>query len=167
MAEESERAEQIASRAAMLGAALSDPGNPAAQEYLRAQARLADLQAEDLLREDKLRHWSLRVRHISDVFKLSFEFAAALVFLALADFIAITIWTAAHDRALVIEAFNVPSDMAANGLTGQVVATQLESRLAWMQAHTDTMRAAETFQNSWTNDIKVQIPDTGVSIGEA
>jgi tetratricopeptide (TPR) repeat protein len=57
--------------------------------------------------------------------------------------------------------------MAANGLTGQVVATQLESRLAWMQAHTDTMRAAETFQNSWTNDIKVQIPDTGVSIGEA
>jgi tetratricopeptide (TPR) repeat protein len=153
------------------GAALAlnahGPLDPRAAAYLEEQTTLARLQAEDLRREDKLRHWSLRVRHISDVFKLSFELGAALVFLALAIFIAIAVWTAAHDRALVIEAFNVPSDMAANGLTGQVVATQLESRLAWMQAHTDTMRAAETFKNSWTNDIKVQIPDTGVSIGEA
>jgi len=153
--------------AAALAAALADRNDPEARAYLLAQTRLAHLQAEDLLREDKLRHWSVRVRHVSDVFKLSFEFGAALVFLALAAFIAIAIWNAAHSRALVIEAFNVPSDMAANGLTGQVVATQLESRLAWMQAHTDTMRAPETFQNSWTNDIKVLIPDTGVSIGEA
>jgi tetratricopeptide (TPR) repeat protein len=154
-----------------LGATLAldtrNPLDPLAAAYLEAQTRLAGLQAEDLRREDSLRHWSLRVRHISDVFKLSFEFGAALVFLALATFIAGAIWTAAHDRALVIEAFNVPADMAANGLTGQVIATQLESRLAWMQAHTDTMRAAETFKNNWTNDIKVQIPDTGVSIGEA
>ena len=154
-----------------LGAGLALSAHPAldprAAGYLDAQTRLARLQAEDLEREDKVRHWSLRVRHVSDVFKLSFEFGVALVFLALAIFIAIAIWTAAHDRSLVIEAFNVPADMAANGLTGQVVATQLESRLAWMQAHTDTMRAAETFKNSWTNDIKVQIPDTGVSIGEA
>ena len=149
--------------------ALDYPGtlDPRSAAYLEKQTRLTELQIADLEREDALRHWSLRVRHVSDVFKLSFEFGAALVFLTLGFFIMIAIWTAAHDRALVIEAFNVPSDMAANGLTGQVVATQLESRLAWMQAHTDTMRAAETFKNSWTNDIKVQIPDTGVSIGEA
>src|SRR5256885_1482147 len=83
----------------------------------RKQAAVADLQIADLKREDRLRHWSIRVRHISDVLKLAFEFGAALVILALAGFIGIAVWSAAHDRALVIEAFNVPSDMAANGLT--------------------------------------------------
>ncbi|MBV9569765.1 MAG: hypothetical protein JO056_00805 [Alphaproteobacteria bacterium] len=158
----------VAGTDALLAATLGTvSANPKVDELLSRQIAIADLQIHDMRREDRVRHWSLRVRHISDVFKLSFELGAALVFLALAIFVATAIWTAAHDRALVIEAFNVPSDMAANGLTGQVVATQLESRLAWMQAHTDTMRAAETFKNSWTNDIKVQIPDTGVSIGEA
>jgi len=153
---------------ALLAAALGIfSANPKVDDLLSRQIAIADLQIQDMGREDRIRHWSLRVRHVSDVFKLSFEFGAALVFLALAAFVATAIWTAAHDRALVIEAFNVPSDMAANGLTGQVIASQLEGRLAWMQAHTDTMRAAETFKNSWTNDIKVQIPDTGVSIGEA
>jgi tetratricopeptide (TPR) repeat protein len=153
---------------ALLAAALGSVSASAkVDELLSRQIAISDLQIQDMRREDHLRHWSLRVRHISDVFKLSFEFGAALVLSALAVSLTIAIWTAAHDRALVIEAFNVPSDMAANGLTGQVVATQLESRLAWMQSHTDTMRAAETFKNSWTNDIKVQIPDTGVSISEA
>src|SRR5690348_11584831 len=138
-----DEADDIRSAAVMSpDAALAGASRDEADAYLRKQREFLDLQIEDLKRQDRLRHWSLRVRHISDVFKLSFEFGAALVFLALATFIAIAIWTAAHDRALVIEAFNVPSDMAANGLTGQVVATQLESRLAWMQAHTDTMRAA-------------------------
>ena len=105
--------------------ALGHPGtlDPRSAAYLEKQARLTELQIADLEREDALRHWSLRVRHVSDVFKLSFEFGAALVFLTLGFFIMIAIWTAAHDRALVIEAFNVPSDMAADGLTVQVVAT--------------------------------------------
>src|SRR5690348_15238838 len=134
---------------ALLAAALGNiSANPKVDALLSRQIVIADLQIDDMRREDRLRHWSLVVRHISDVFKLSFELGAALVFLALAAFITIAIWTAAHDHALVIEAFSVPSDMAANGLTGQAVATQLESRLAWMQAQTDTMRAAETFKNS-------------------
>ena len=75
MAEDGDRDERIAPRAAVLGAALNDPANPDVRDYLRAQTRLADLQSEDLKREDKLRHWSLRVRHVSDVLKLGFEMA--------------------------------------------------------------------------------------------
>ena len=40
------------------------------------QAALTRLQAEDLRREDRLRHWSLRVHHVSDAMKLAFELAA-------------------------------------------------------------------------------------------
>lgn len=118
-------------------------------------------------RENRLRHWTLRFGSVSAVMKVTFEIALALVMLAIAGLIALAIWTAAHDDGLVIEAFNVPADMTAKGLTGQVIATQVQDRIAFMQSHADTLRAANTFRNDWGGDIKVQIPDTGVSLGEA
>ncbi len=133
---------------------------------VREQTELARLQAEDLRREDKLRHWSLIVHHSSDVMKLAFEFSVALIFIAIVAAIGAAIWNAAHDNGLVIEAFSVPPDMAARGLTGQVVATQLQDRLAAMQSGTDSARPAASYTNNWGSDIKVVIPDTGVSVGE-
>ena len=47
----------------------------------KKQSTIADLQIEDLKREDKLRHWSLIVHHFSDVLKLAFEFAVAAIVL--------------------------------------------------------------------------------------
>ena len=160
-----EPAFSAASAIAMLAA--GDPGmRGEVQRYLERQSELAALQIEDLKREDAVRHWSLRIHHISDVLKLGFELAAAAIVTIIVVFIGAAVWKAAHDDGLVIEAFNVPGDMAANGLTGQVIATQLQDRLAWMQAHADTIRAAGTFRNDWGDDVKVQIPDTGISIGE-
>ena len=58
--------------------------DPRAAAYLENQARVAvaqervlQLQAEDLQRENKLHHWSLIVRHISDVLKVAFELAVS------------------------------------------------------------------------------------------
>jgi hypothetical protein len=48
----------------------------------RKQFTIADLQIEDLKREDKLRHWSLIVHHFSDVLKLAFEFAVVVAITA-------------------------------------------------------------------------------------
>src|ERR1700733_5292594 len=73
--------------------------------FLEKQSLLTDLQIEDLKREDMLRHWSLRVRHISDVMKLAFQFAVAFIVLAVALFIGEAVWSAAHDNGLVVEAF--------------------------------------------------------------
>jgi tetratricopeptide (TPR) repeat protein len=137
-----------------------------ARVLLRKQARLVDLQIADLEREDKVRHWSLRVRHVSDVLKLAFELAAAAVVTAIALFIAGAVWTAVHDNGLVIEAFDVPADFAQRGLTGKMLAGQLVDRLAQMQEATNSARPAASYRNNWGNDIKVQIPDAGISIGE-
>src|SRR5690349_10845802 len=78
--------------------ALSTAGAETAEAYLKAQTRLALLQAEDLEREDAVRHWSLRVRHVSDVLKLGLELAAAVIVLAIAIFIGAAVWNAAHDN---------------------------------------------------------------------
>ena len=75
-------------------------------------------------------------------------------------------WTAHNDHGLVIEPFSVPPDMAAKGLTGQVAAARLLDKLTTMQGQTNSERAAESYANNWAADIKVDIPSTGVSIGE-
>jgi len=135
-------------------------------KLMTEQTILARLQVEDLRREDKLRHWSLRVHHISDVMKLAFEFSLALLVLALVVGCGSALWAAAHDDALVIEAFTVPPDMANRGLSGQAVASQLLDKLSAMQDATESARPANSYANDWGDDIKLQIPDTGVSVGE-
>jgi hypothetical protein len=131
------------------------------------QSRLLDLQIEDLQRENAVRHWSLRVHHASDLMKLAFEFAVAAILLAVVAIIASAVWNAAHDNGAVIEAFKVPPDLAARGLTGDVVASQVLDRLTDMQAHIDSARAPSTYGSNFGVDIKVEIPNTGISISEA
>jgi tetratricopeptide (TPR) repeat protein len=60
----------------------------------------------------------------------------------------------------------VPPDLAVKGLTGEVVAARVLDRLSTMQQQTISSRAPSSYANNWGGDIKVQIPDTGVSIGE-
>jgi tetratricopeptide (TPR) repeat protein len=167
MADDREDTGATPSDSAAVNVALNASGaSEEARAYLRSQKRLADLQAEDLLREDKLRHWSLRIRHISDVLKLGFELALAFIVIAVAVGLGTTIWSAAHADGLVIQSFNVPAPMTEKGLTGQVVANKLLDRLTVMQNGTDSSRAASSFANDWSNDIKVEIPDSGISLGE-
>jgi tetratricopeptide (TPR) repeat protein len=148
------------------GAILAAASREKADAFLEEQTRLARLQADDLSREDAVRHWSLRVRHISEVMKLTFELAMGFVVIAFLLLICTTVWKAAHDNSLVIEAFSVPPDLAARGLTGQAIAAQIQDSLSAMQAATVSARPESSYANNWGNDIKVQIPDTGVSVSE-
>jgi tetratricopeptide (TPR) repeat protein len=60
----------------------------------------------------------------------------------------------------------VPPDLAQRGLTGQVVASRILDRLSELQEQTVTGRPASTYANDWGDEIKMEIPETGVSIGE-
>jgi tetratricopeptide (TPR) repeat protein len=165
MAEEDARQDGAAgnlANAAILFAASREK----ADSFVDKQNELADLQIEDLKRENRVRHWSLRVRHISDVLNLGFELAVAFIVVAIAVGLGVVIWQAAHADGLVIESFDVPQGMAQKGLTGQVIAGKLLDHLTVMQNQTDSSRGASSFANDWTNDIKVEIPDTGVSLGQ-
>jgi tetratricopeptide (TPR) repeat protein len=153
--------------------ALAGASREDAHDFLRdqralieKQSRLVELQAKELAHELKLRHWSLQLRHASAILKLALEVSAAAVGLALVCFIGALLWNAAHDDGLIVESFSVPPDLAARGLTGQVVATQMLDNLSGLQAKTVSTRAPSSYANDWGNDLKVEIPDTGVSIGE-
>lgn len=89
-----------------------------------------------------------------------------LLGLVIAIALASLVWSASRERGLVIEPFSVPPDFAGRGVTGQVVASQLLDRLSQLGAQTQSVRAPNTYANNWNGDIKVQIPQTGVSVGE-
>jgi tetratricopeptide (TPR) repeat protein len=92
--------------------------------------------------------------------------ATAIVGVAVASFFGLMVWDATHSSGLIVEPFAVPSDMAAKGLTGQVVASQMLDKLSAMQEITYSTRPPQSYENNWGNNLKVEIPETGVSIGE-
>ena len=132
----------------------------------RSRRRLIDLQTEHLHEQRELQTSRLRWGRFSDRMKAAIQVMTALVGLAVVAAVGAMAWRAHEDHGLRIEAFSVPPDLAQTGLTGQVVASQLLDQLAELQAKTVTGRPASTYANDWGGDIKVEIPETGVSIGE-
>ena len=108
----------------------------------------------------------LHLSHFREWLYTSAEIVLGLIILLIFVGIASAVWAAAHDNGLVIESFSVPADMNARGLTGEVVASRLLDKLSQLQAKTVSSRAASSYANDWGKDIKVQIPETGVSIGQ-
>jgi len=152
---------------AAIAMALGVASRDRADTFLEEQTRLVRLQAKELSHELELRHWSLWVRHLSGVLKLTFEIGLAVVGMGLACFITAAVWNAAHADGLVIESFSVPPDLAARGLTGQAVASKTLDDMIAMVNQAPSYRAEKSYANTLGDDIKVEIPETGVSVGEA
>jgi len=93
--------------------------------------------------------------------------ATGFVGLTVAAGFALMIWNATHANGLIIEPFSVPPDLASRGLTGQVVAHQMLDKLTAMQNVTWSPRPPQSYADDWGDNIKVMIPATGISIGEA
>jgi tetratricopeptide (TPR) repeat protein len=143
-----------------------DQPDPEFDAFLREQTDLARLQKEHLHEQRELVLSRLRWGRFSDRVKAALQVMTALLGLAVVLGVGAMAWNAHEDHGVAIEAFSVPPDLAQRGLTGQVVASQLLDRLADLKQQTVTARPASTYANDWGQDIKVEIPETGVSIGE-
>jgi len=152
----------------------NDPGVARkTEEFLSDQSYLLKLQARHLqdehalrvahlrnqLREEKVRRFSLRLR-------VGFQLFIALVAAIIGIAAAIMIRDAFASRRVVIEPFDAPPALAARGLTGKVVATGVLDELSRLQDATRSTAAARTLSSAWASDIKLEVPETGVSLGE-
>ena len=137
-----------------------------ARAYLREQTELARLQKQSLIEQNAFELSHLRWRRLNDQMKGALQIMLVAVGALIVFALAATVWSAAHDDGVVIEAFNVPPDMQARGLTGSVVSSMLLDRLTALQGQIDSARAPSSYANN-AGDIKVLIPDTGISISEA
>jgi hypothetical protein len=108
----------------------------------------------------------LRLGRWKDRVSLALQGATALIGLVVVIALGAMAWGASREHGVVVEAFSVPPDLAARGLTGQVVAGKFLDDLQKMQAETSSGRAPGTYANNWGSEVKVEIPETGVSVGE-
>ena len=148
--------------------ASSDIADPAAMSLALAGASREE---SDAFLRDQRQHLHEQLKQIHlDIFEkwlgVALRLATLCVGIGAATGVCLMVWDAAHSNGLLIEPFSVPPDMAAKGLNGQVIASQVQDRLTEMQARSLSFRPARSYANNWGNDIKVEIPETGVSIGE-
>jgi tetratricopeptide (TPR) repeat protein len=155
MAEEIAKGGPEAADPAAVALALAGASRAEADAYLRDQRQ----HMHEQLKQIHLDVWEKKLGVL-------LRMATLCVGVAVACFLGAAVWDAAHDDGLVIEAFSVPPDLAARGLTGEVVASQLLANLSAFQSISISTRDASSFTHNWDNDIKVEIPETGVSVGE-
>ena len=124
------------------------------------------LQTEEMRQRNPYEVSHLRLRRFSDWAKAAFEFSAGLLALALAAGVAFLVWNAANSNQLVIDSFQAPPELAARGLSGAVVAAKLSDKIAVMQTQTTSQRAARSYANGLADGLKLEIPETGVSLSE-
>src|SRR5580704_6884011 len=154
---------------AALDAAMTGPSaaTKEARDFLRRQSALTDLQSRILHEQHALELSHLQWRRFNDQMKGALQFMVVGVGALIVFGLAAIVWSAANDHALVVDSFSVPSDLAAQGETGAVIAVHVMDAVATMENQTTSFRAKSSYQNDWSNDIKVQIPDTGISVGDA
>jgi tetratricopeptide (TPR) repeat protein len=152
--------------AAAMDAAKTDPALAAeAAAYFRKQSLLVDLQVKHYDEEHRLAIAAARRKRYADRIRNLLATLIAGAVLAVVVAVSGMIWSAANSRGLIIEAFSVPPDLAATGLTGEVVATRFLDLRA-MQTATDSERPADSYQHNWGSELKVEIPQTGMTFGE-
>ena len=140
---------------AMVAAASGKPIPDVARKVLEAQAQLIGAQCAEL-----------RFRRVGEIVRAVLWGILATAAFALLALAAAIVVRAMRSEALVVESFRVPPAMAAQGLTGEVVATQVLDKLAEMQANSESTRAASSYANNWGDELKIDIPQTGASVDQ-
>jgi tetratricopeptide (TPR) repeat protein len=152
----------------------NDPGVARKTEvFLDKQAQLLEIQAQHLkdehdarlhflqgqAREVDLRRFGLRLR-------VSFQLLLALLATAIGIGLLVMVRDAVTSRSVVIDSFDAPPALAANGLSGKVVAAGLLDVLTRIQAANRSGVEQRALSNAWTNEISIEVPETGISIGQ-
>ena len=133
---------------AMEAEAAGHPASGPAADLIRTQARLVG--------------WQIA----SERANFSLKVLTAVVGIVVAVIVATMLISAANYRGLTIQPFSVPPELEARGLDGSAVAARLLDKLSALQNGTISLRAPNSYANSWGDTVEVEIPQTGVSAGE-
>ncbi len=142
-------------------------------DFLNEQTQLLKAQKEFLKDEHALRLAHLRnqvraenTRQIGMRVRIGLHAVLALVALGIAIGAAIMIHDAVRSRSVVIDAFDISPNVAAQVPSGKIVAAGLLDVLTRIQSATRSGAEHRALSSAWTNDIAIDVPETGISIGQ-
>ena len=141
--------------------------------YLRSQKALVDLQIRyfepqrRLAREERLLAIdAARRKRFADRLKNTVQLLATLGAAGVAIAVIVLIRDAVVSRGVVVEPFKTPPALAPRGVSGEVVAAGLLDELEKLQAATRSAARGPDVRSAWSSDVRIEVPQTGVSMGE-
>lgn len=150
-----------------IDAARFDPELSAkAGQYLDEQRHFTKIQSEHLLEQKEVQLSSLKLSRWSARLRLGLQFFLALVGTIIVCGVLTMLYDAFLSKNVVVSAFEAPPTLAARGVNGTVVATEVLDGLEKVQDATRGPSQGLKTRGAWTSDIKIEVPETGISIGE-
>jgi hypothetical protein len=145
--------------------ALSGASREKADAFLDDQRNLAAAQLHHLSVQTKHLHLDMWEKWLGVLLRM----ATLVVGVGLAAGLTIALWEASRAEGTVVDAFSVPPQLAQAGVTGDVVASDLTGMIGAIRNEIASNSAsnAQQVRQDQVDDIKVDIPETGVSLGQA
>jgi hypothetical protein len=137
-----------------------------AAAYFRRQAHLVDIQTEHLHEQRAVQLSHLKLRRFTDRLRAGTQLFIILVATVLGLGALSMLYDAFTSRSVVVESFKAPAALAGRGVTGEVVASDVLDGLQKLQLATRGTQKSLNTRGAWASDIKIEVPETGVSIGE-
>src|SRR6202163_2993482 len=152
----------------------NDPGVARkTEEFLTEQTQLLKVQKEHLKDEHAERLHYLRgqarevdIRRFGLRLRVGFQLFVALVATVIGIGAAIMVRDAVKSRSVIIEPFEIAPNIAPQVPSGKIVAAGLLDVLTRIQAANRSSAEHRALSNAWTNDITIEVPETGISIGQ-
>jgi tetratricopeptide (TPR) repeat protein len=129
------------------------------KDHLKDEHALRLKRLSGQAREGKLRRVGIRIR-------IAFQVFLALVATVIGIIAAVAIRDAVTSKRVVIEPFDAPPALATRGVSGKVIAGGLLDQLSRLQDATRSSTAGRDLTGAWSSNIKLDVPETGVSLGE-
>jgi tetratricopeptide (TPR) repeat protein len=134
--------------------------------FLREQTRLLEAQRRSVETEHEYFEVEWGPRLLARRLRTGFQVFFALFATVIGVGLAIVIYQAIQSRSVVIDSFSAPPSLAPDGLNGQVLAAGLLDVLTRIQAASQAYIEHRNLSNAWTNEISIDVPETGMSIGQ-
>jgi hypothetical protein len=151
------------------GLSLAAASREKADAFLDAQTAIARLQKEHLHEQRALQISHLKWRRFNDWMRSGGQAMFVVIGAVIVAAIATALWDASRANGLVVDSFTVPPDFEQRGMGGESVAGDVTDRLTAIRevAIENSYSNTNDVSQNRANEIKVDIPDTGISIGEA
>lgn len=141
-------------------------GREVAAEFLASHKRFVDLQASYVHEEREIVRRAAHLKHVSDLLRILAQGAFIVVGLAVASGVVAMWWSAISSNAVIVDTFEAPASLAANGLGGTAVAGKVLDGLLKIQDDTKLAAAQRKIEGAWNNAVELRLPEAGISIDQ-
>ena len=147
---------------------LHDPAPTTADPIeIAMEAEAADASADSpartlLVNQNRLVLWQIA----SERAGFGLKVLTALAGLALAAGLGVMVWQATQADGVIVEPFRISAPLVAEGVSGEVMASQVLDGLSSLRAETVETGRGREYENAWGQEISVAIPTTGINLGD-